>query len=198
MVPLRFLTFLFLLSNASKLATATETENLDQVPCEDGPTTKKPIIDHCRNHLGGAPYKRKSGWWCSQGYYLDVQSTTQMSLEEGINLCEMNGYQLSSLELDQERKDYAAGKKKGSKKVNRFSLSSSSVHSGILLGENQYEPNQWTPNVMDPNGAGVFTLSRDPSVPGHGRLSIVSTTGRTTGPTTPFVRGVICGAPGLD
>ncbi|EGT54048.1 hypothetical protein CAEBREN_13071 [Caenorhabditis brenneri] len=86
------------------------SKNRDQVPCKDEPaTSKKPTIDHCRNHRGGTPYKRKSGWWCSQGYYLDVQSTTPMTLEEGINLCEMNGYQLSSLELDEERKDYAAG-----------------------------------------------------------------------------------------
>ncbi|CAL2042792.1 unnamed protein product [Caenorhabditis brenneri] len=220
MVPLCLLTFLFILSNA--LVTGTETGTQAQVPCKDKPTTtKKPAIDHCRNHRGGKPYKRKSGWWCSQvsisffssnisgrfqSYHQDVKSNTPMTLKEGINLCEMNGYQLSSLELDQERKDYAPEEIEGSRVIVRNVVESYWVKISMNQTNGQY---YWSdgystptinpqPNVMDPNGAGVFTLSRDPSTPGHGRLSIVSTTGKTTGPITPFVRGVICGAPGLD
>ncbi|EGT58703.1 hypothetical protein CAEBREN_23788 [Caenorhabditis brenneri] len=48
------------------------------------------------------------------------------------------------------------------------------------------------PKVTDPNGAGVFTTSRDPSVHGHGTLSVIPKTGEAT----PFVRAVICGGPG--
>ncbi|CAL2042834.1 unnamed protein product [Caenorhabditis brenneri] len=96
MVPFRLLTFLFLLSNASKLVTGTGTGNRDQVPCEDGVktfSTKKPIttVRPCRKFLSAVAYKRKNGWWCSAvstfffvtpKYYDDFRHSTSTSYRQ--------------------------------------------------------------------------------------------------------------------
>ncbi|CAL2042790.1 unnamed protein product [Caenorhabditis brenneri] len=171
MVPLRLLTFLLLLSNS--LVTGTETGTQDQVPCEDdAKASANPV----------------------PAFTLDVQSTTPMTLAEGLYICKLNKYpSISSLELDQERKDYASITPDFNVEAYWVNISMNKTNGQYYWSDGVADTNMnLKPKVTDPNGAGVFTISRDPSVPGHGSLSVIPTTGEAT----PFVRAVICGGPG--
>ncbi|EGT60504.1 hypothetical protein CAEBREN_16264 [Caenorhabditis brenneri] len=94
MVSFRLLTFLILLSNASRLVTGTGTGNQDQVPCEDetktvptttteGPTTSG---DPCQAYPGTTAYRRQNGWFCSKMFHQDMQLADPMSYAEGIDV----------------------------------------------------------------------------------------------------------------
>ncbi|CAL2042831.1 unnamed protein product [Caenorhabditis brenneri] len=217
MVSYRLITFLFILSNAGVVSSkSTAFDNQEQVPCSnDEKTSTAPApatvsalnksttttatvptttARPCRKHLGATTYKRQNGWWCSQAFYLDVRSTTPMDLEEGLAHCKLNGFPyISSLETDKERKDYAAIIPEYKVEAWWVNISMNQTNGQYYWSDGYSTPTiNPQPKVIDPKGAGVFTLSRDPSVPGHGTLSIVPVTGETT----PFVRGVICGAPG--
>ncbi|EGT58670.1 hypothetical protein CAEBREN_11482 [Caenorhabditis brenneri] len=117
MVSLRLLTFLFLLSNASKLVLGTEAgePNQDQVPCEDETktvpttTTESPTTtsDPCEKFPGATPYRRQNGWWCSKMFYQDMQLNAPLSYERSVGLCTLNKLPyVSSLETEQEKIDY--------------------------------------------------------------------------------------------
>ncbi|CAL2042794.1 unnamed protein product [Caenorhabditis brenneri] len=202
MVSLRLLTFLFILSNASKLVTGTGAANQGQVPCEDETktvpttTTESPTTsgDPCQAYPGTTAYRRQNGWFCSMMFYQDMQLDLPMSYKLGVDLCLLNDLPyVSSLETEQEKKDYnwlASTSKVESYWVN---ISFDATKGVYEWGNEHVVPTiDPQPTVIDPNGKGVWTINKDPSVPGLGSLSIVPTTGFAS----PNVRGIICGGPG--
>ncbi|CAL2042836.1 unnamed protein product [Caenorhabditis brenneri] len=202
MVSYRLLTFLFILSNVSEFVIGAGTGNQDEVPCEDetkavpitteGPTTTgRP----CQKYPGSSAYKRQNGWWCSKLYFQDIMLSVPMDYQQALRLCSYNNYPfVSSLETDEEKRDYAAIPP--ALKVNAYW-----VNVGLNKTNGRY---YWSdgysvptldpqPTVIDPNGKGAWTINRDPSVPGSGSVSIV----QINGTASTNVRAVICGGPGL-
>ncbi|CAL2042795.1 unnamed protein product [Caenorhabditis brenneri] len=200
MMPRRLLTFLFLMSIASNLVTGTAAENQDQVPCEDEtktiPTpTESPITSRrpCQNFPGSTGYKRQSGWWCTKLLYQDMQLPEPMSYKEAVDFCTLNELPyVSSLETEKEKLDYTWLAPRANVYAFWVNITFDAIKGVYEWGDDHSIPTiNPQPKVIDPNGKGVWTINRDPSVPGPGSLSIVP----ATGDASTMVRGIICGGP---
>ncbi|CAL2042793.1 unnamed protein product [Caenorhabditis brenneri] len=204
MVSLCLLTFLFLLSNASQLVTGTGAgePNQDQVPCEDETktvsttTTESPTTtaDPCEKFPGATPYRRQNGWWCSKMFYQDMQLNAPLSYERSVGLCTLNKLPyVSSLETEQEKIDYTWLAPRAAVYALWVNITFDTIKGVYEWGDEHSVPTiDPQPTVIDPNGKGVWTINKDPSVPGLGSLSIV----QTNGTASTQVRGIVCGGPG--
>ncbi|CAL2042796.1 unnamed protein product [Caenorhabditis brenneri] len=202
MVPLRLLTSLIILSNVSKLVTGTGAENQDQLPCEDEPkstttavptTTKYP----CTGLLGGStPFKRKNGWWCTKRVSQDWTYNVPFSVKVGHECCETIDMRMMSFEADEEIAAYHGLTLKDPNVAAYWVAASLNSTNGQYYWNDGFAVPTMNPqpNIVDPNGHVAWIVNKDPSVPGYGKFSVV----RTDGYSTPNVRAVVCGVPGVN